>query len=369
MLWKHTGHDRPLYIVNAVLTACSMSLSGYFGWIIGEGAFPLNFVLAALCASVAFGVSMMFERGAVFQAHGLSGRAMNCWLIGILFAGANSMFDYSSAAAVREAVSVAASNQNNTVDTRRSEVKRIEERQTKIKDEIVWKTPLEAPATYEAEIANLEGNQTIMKRSKGCTDQTVDDTKAHCQRIASAKANLANARRRADLDKELARLDSELVRAKETSAGTVAKSNPAVAQVRAISAWFTGERTLNEVSSFWGGNSIMLLMTLLVNCGLVYLGNEIGHVRAAKMQRDDPDDSFTLTAPRLARPEHISAAVIPLKAQSATQTPPHHDTTNYVVINGKSQPHSTQTDQLIAMATAALARYEKSPFAKTEGQA
>ena len=372
MLWKHTGHDRPLYIINAVLTCCSMCLSGYFGFIIGEGVFPLNWVLMALCSSVAFGVSMMFERGAVFQSHGLKARAVNCWVVGCLFAAANCMFDYSSAAALRESVAIAASNQNNAASTRKSEVSRIEDRIEKIKSESAWKTPYEAPDTYEATITNLEGNQTIMKRSKNCADQTVDDTKAHCQRIASAKADLANAKRRSDLDKELARLDADLVKAKETSVHTTEKANPAVAQVRAISAWFTGERSLNDATSFWGGNSIMLIMTLLVNCGLVYLGNEIGHVRAAKMLRDEGNEPFSFTAPRLPAPEGYVPPVIPLKAQSPTQShvpPPHsHSETNYVVINGKAQANSTQTDQLIAMATAALARYENSPFAKTEGR-
>lgn len=358
MFWKDKGHDRPLYIVNAVLTACSMSLSAYFGFIIGEGVFPLNIVLAALCASVAFGVSMMFERGAVFDAHGLRRRAVNCWIVGMLFAGANAMFDYSSAAALREAVSVAAMNVNNTADTRKSEVKRIEERISEIKRQTAWATTFEAPDAYQAEVDNLQGDG-LFKRSKGCTDTTLPDSRAHCAKLASAKSHKAMAEQRQSLAKEMAALDVQLSQAKDTSANTKHHANPAVAQVRAISAWFTGDRNLNESTSFWGGNSIMLLMTILVNAGLIYLGNEIGHARAGGMRHEGADE-FTFTAPQIAGPA-AAREPIPLKSQDPT--------TNLVVVAGKDQPRSTRQDQLDALIARALEHYETSPYAKQEGRA
>lgn len=358
MLWKNAGHDRPLYVVNAVLTACSMSLSGYFGYIIGEGVFPLNFVLSALCAAVAFGVSMMFERGAMFSAAGMRGRAVNCWIIGAFFALANCMFDYSSAAALRDAVATAAANQNNAADTRKGEVKRIEERIAEIERQTAWKTTFEAPEAYSAEIENLQGD-FLFRRSKQCGDTSLPDSRAHCAKIATAKAHKAMAEQRQQLAKERAQLDVELVGAKNSSVATKLHSNPATAQVRAISAWFTGDRQLNDAASFWGGNSIMLLMTLLVNAGLVYLGNEIGHAQASRRQSEEGDaDAFSFTAPQLAGP--ASAMVpIPLRAADA----------NLVVIDGRTQAHSSQADKLIAEAMAALKRYETSPFARQDGAA
>lgn len=350
MLWRNAGHDRPIYIVNAILICCSMVLSGYFGWVIGEGTFPLNYVLAVLCASVAYGVSMMFERAAVYSAQGMRRRAIGNWIVGACFAVANIMFDYSSAAALREQVMVAASNQNNMSDIRKSEVKRIEKRIAEIQSQPAWTAILSAPDVYRAEILNLESDATIMKRSANCTNQTLDETRKHCQKIAFAKSNLANAEKRAILNKEIAELDAELVKAKNASVGTAHKADPAMAQVKAISAWFTGERALTEQSSFWGGNSIMLLMTILVNVGLVYLGNEIGHVRAQKMLRDDEPINYTAprlttTAPRPTRAADEPIVLVP-------------------------EPKSTAgTDQLMALALAAMKRYEESPFAKTNGRA
>ena len=325
--------------------------------------FPLNIVLAALCASVAFGVSMMFERGAVFDTLGMRRRAVNCWIVGLLFAGANIMFDYSSAAAVREAVSVAASNLNNVSDTRKSEVKRIEERISDIKRQTSWATVFQAPDAYQAEIDNLMSDGIIVKRSKGCTDQTLPDTRAHCAKIATAKAHLAMAQDRQKLSKEMAQLDIDLIKAKDNSVSSKTHANPAMAQVRAISAWFTGERSLNETTSFWGGNSIMLLMTILVNAGMIYLGNEIGHSRGENIARErgiDPHaQQFTFTAPRLEGPT-AAREPVPLKPIDS----------NRVVINGQTQSNSSETEALLAMAREALERYSRnSPFSTDGGRA
>lgn len=336
-----------------------MCLSSYFGFVIGEGVFPLNFVLAALCAAVAYAVSIMFERGAVFQAHNLRGRAVNCWIVGMLFAISNVMMDYSSAAALRDAVQTAANNINNVADTRKSEVKRIEERIGEIKRQNAWATVFEAPDAYQAEIDNLQGD-FLFKRSKQCGDTSLPDSRAHCAKIASAKAHKAMAEQRQVLAKEMATLDVELVKAKNTSAETKTHANPAVAQVRAISAWFTGDKQLNENTSFWGGNSIMLLMTILVNAGLIYLGNEIGHARAVKM--GGGPENFTFTAPRVEGPPEAREP-IPLKVVEPGQP------RNTVIINGAEQPNSTQTDAMLAQAMKMLERYERSPFAQQEGKA
>lgn len=338
-----------------------MSLSSYFGWVIGEGVVPLNFVLAALCAAVAYAVSIMFERGAMFQANGLRSRAVNCWVIGVLFAISNCMMDYSSAAALRDAVQTAATNINNVADTRKSEVKRIEERIAEIKRQTAWATVFEAPAAYQAEIDNLQGD-FLFKRSKQCGDTSLPDSRAHCAKIASAKAHKAMAEQRQGLAKEMAQLDVDLSKAKNTSAETKTHANPAVAQVRAISAWFTGDKVLNENASFWGGNSIMLLMTVLVNAGLIYLGNEIGHARAVKMGAVRPEQ-FTFTAPQVAGPVEAREP-IPLRVVE-----PGQPARNTVIISGVEQPNSTQTDALIARAMQALEKYEQSPFAQGGGKA
>ena len=51
MFYKHAGPDRDMHISDLLLTLCSMSLSGYFGYVIGEGMFPLYWVLCVVGAA------------------------------------------------------------------------------------------------------------------------------------------------------------------------------------------------------------------------------------------------------------------------------------------------------------------------------
>lgn len=280
----HMAHDSGIKIVNRILVACSMCLSGYFGWVLGEGVFPLNIVLAVMCAAVAYGVSLMFERAAGYNILGLRSNAIICWAIGTLFLCANTLFDYSSAAAVRDAVATAATNANNKASDARAQVDLLRKNISDAKATSAWQAALQPPSAYEGMIRNLEGNATIMKRSKGCQDQTLPDTKDHCQKITDAKANLAMAQQREVTSRQISKWEQELGQATSKADTTDFHSNPALAQVRAVTSWFKLDRNLTDTNLFWGQNAIMLLMTVLVNAGLAFLGNEIGTGRALAMQ-------------------------------------------------------------------------------------
>lgn len=360
------GYLRPALRLKWVLTIGSMILSGLFGYLAAEGVPVLNVILAAIFASFAYGLAWAVEQRAYCEVLGDSAQSRALLLMAILCGTLNMVADYSSSTAVREIVSTRLGDINRVTNDKVGEVKRLSTAIEDIKGQVAWKTSYDAPDTYRADIANLEGDQTIMKRSKGCTDQTLPDTKAHCQKISNAKAHLAMAEQRAKLDHELASLSTQLAEAKKASASVETHANSNAAATRAFVSWGLLTRNLSEDNMVWGQNTILLLTTIVLVVMITVLSHIIGTIEGRIYLEVHGDDGFTLTAPRLARPDHVPAAAIPLKAQAA---PPHHDTTNYVVINGKAQPHSTQTDQLIAMATAALARYEKSPFAKTEGQA
>lgn len=280
----HMAHDSGIKIVNRILVACSMCLSGYFGWVLGEGVFPLNIVLAVMCAAVAYGVSLMFERAAGYNILGLRSNAIICWAIGTLFLCANTLFDYSSAAAVRDAVATAATNANNKASDARAQVDLLRKNISDAKATSAWQAALQPPSAYEGIIRNLEGNATIMKRSKGCQDQTLPDTKDHCQKITDAKANLAMAQQREVTSRQISKWEQELGQATSKADTTDFNSNPALAQVRAVTSWFKLDRNLTDTNIFWGQNAIMLLMTVLVNACLAFLGNELGTTQAMMMR-------------------------------------------------------------------------------------
>lgn len=270
--------------INRVLIACSMCLSGYFGWVLGEGVFPLNLVLAMLCASVAIGVSVMFERAGWYEAHGLRGSAVLTWCVGALFLVANTIFDYSSAAAVRDAVSVQATNANNRAGDVRDRIALTKKNIEDAKATVAWQATLQPAASYEAEISNLEGNRTIMDRSKNCFDQTRADTKAHCEKLSAARANLAMAQQKAAYETQVGKWETELSALETKSQQNETHANPAVAQVKALFSWLNGSLRLDDDQIAWGQYAIMALMTILVNAGLAFLGHELGTQRALYQQ-------------------------------------------------------------------------------------
>ena len=298
--------DRMLRWISRVLVGCSMCLSAYFGWVLGEGVFPLNLVLALLCGSVAIGVAVMFERAGWYEAHGMRGSAILTWAIGSLFLISNVIFDYSSAAAVRDAVAVQATNANNRAGDIRDRIDLVKKNIADAKATVAWQATLQPAASYEAEISNLEGNRTIMDRSKNCFDQTRADTKAHCEKLSAAKANLAMAQQKSAYETQVAKWETELGELETRSIQNETHTNPAVAQVKALFSWWAGKLDLDNDQISWGQYAIMALMTILVNAGLAFLGHELGTQRALHQQAvysgDIPDPASTEPARITYRP-------------------------------------------------------------------
>jgi hypothetical protein len=286
--------DRRVSHIGHGLTGCSMVLSGYFGWSLGEGVFPLNIVLGILCAGVAFAVPVMFEKAAYFDHYSVKKDAAIWWFAGSLFLAFNTIADYGAAAALRDAVSVAATNQNNKVDDVRGQIKLVEKNISDAKATVAWQSSLLPAPSYEAEISNLEGNMTIMERSKNCSDQTRPDTKAHCQKLAAARANLGMANQKAAYEIQVSKWEDELKSLKDKSEKTELHTNPAIAQVRAIASWAKMDRNLTEDNVAWGSLAVMLVMTILVNMGLALCGHAVGKQKAiaeiafAEAEADEP---------------------------------------------------------------------------------
>lgn len=275
------------HLVHNVLVICSMYLSGLFGWIIGEGAFPLNLVLAICWGSTPIAVAIMFGLAAEKLHENRLFYTKVYWFFGAVFLIANIGFDYSSASVVREMVAVKATNANTKADDVRTQITNLDARISKMKGEKAWTTEWQAPSVYAAEIENLKG-VFIYKRSKECKDQTLADTYELCNKIASKQGDMANAQRRLKLIEELKQLESERKDLAAQSGETEHVANPALAQVKAIGAWFTGSMDPNKVQSFWIGSAVMLVMSLLLNAGIAFLAHEIGTNRAVYMARLPP---------------------------------------------------------------------------------
>lgn len=330
-----THNDRVIHWASRALVACSMCLSGYFGWTIAEGVPGLNVVLMVFCACAPVIAHVAFEAFGYFADVGARARSARWFIIGAFFIAVNVLFDYSSAAVLRDSVATAATNANHRADDVRSQIKILKKNIEDAKATTAWQTQLQPAEAYEGVIRNLESNQTVMKRSKGCADQTLPDTKAHCQSITDAKANLAMAQQKKVYEQSIGKWERELGQLVGKAETTDFHSNAALAQVKSIVSWAVRSRNLSDDNVFWGQNAIMLLMTTMMNLGIAFLAMEMGSTRAhgARPYEQTPHH---YEPPRLAyyggnTPQPLHAQPVPL------QPAPAHYTHETVIIEG---PHT-----------------------------
>ena len=365
---SRNGYIRPAIHIKWVVKLGSMALCGLFGYISAEGVFPLNILLAGIFAAAPYALAWSVEQRAFNLVLGDTQMARTLLILACLCGVFVGIADYSSAVAVRDIVATKIGDLNRVTDDKVGEVKRLQDRMNKIKNETAWTTTYLSPEAYQSELDNLNGDATIMKRSKNCTEMTIDETRKHCARIATAKAHKSMSENRQVLDKEMNELGIQLAKAKAISGESTTHANPTVAATRAFVSWGTLNLNPGAVSMAWGQNSIILFSTILMVSLISVLGHVIGTAQARIWIEENgyiaPRERVDFNAPRLSGPASGPGSIhepIPLK--------PVDPATNLVVINGQAQPNSTQADQLMAAAMAALKRYEMSPFAQQEGKA
>lgn len=343
-----THNDRVIHLASRALVICSMCLSGYFGWTIAEGVPGLNVVLMVFCACAPVIAHVAFEAFGFFSEVGSRARSVRWFMIGAFFIGVNVLFDYSSAAVLRDSVATAATNANHKADDVRTQIKLLKKNIEDAKATTAWQTQLKPAEAYEGEIRNLESNQTIMKRSKNCVDQTLPDTKAHCQAITDAKANLAMAQQKRVFEGSIGKWEKELGQLVGKAETTDFHSNAALAQVKSIVSWAVRSRNLSDDNVFWGQNAIMLLMTAMMNLGIAFLAIEMGSNRALSDLHHEQQPSPRANEPRRLT-YYNTPGPQPLHAQPAPAGPsPHHTTHNETVIIAEApSTHVPRSDPAI----------------------
>ena len=292
------------FALETVFTVCSMYLSGLFGWYLGEGEGGVSYVLAALCACVAFGVARYaFKAG---REWGLTGTLRSTWVViyagmTLVFALPNAWFDYASAAVVRQSVSVKVDNQNNVAHLAKSEVERLEKRAADLTRRINWR-----PETTKGEILAPEAYDDLIRSAQLARDN--ESKRGYCGRICEAKdlelaqlrAGKAMALERNALIAERKQVESELAGARTRSAEHGEHSNPAKASVGAIIGWFHKAGALSENSLYWGANGLQLAITFILQAGMVICGLSHGyHVGRAERESVIIDGGPIVPAPKL----------------------------------------------------------------------
>lgn len=351
--------DKQAYYVKWVVKGGSMILCGVYGYLTLQHVWPLNYFMAGIFGIVPLAMSWVIEKRAYDTTIGDFELARPLLALATICGIFVAIADYSSAVAMRDIVAAHLGDMNRVTNDKVGEVARLEKRINELKGG--WKTTYLSPDAYQAELDNLTGDG-LYKRSKGCTDTTLPDSRAHCAKIASAKAHKSMAEQRQKEDKEVYEIGMQLAAAKEASAGVTTHANPTEAATKAFVSW--GRLTLspNATEMAWGQNAILLFMTALVVSLISIVSHVIGVERGREFIRANGGTGFTFTAPRLPGPAEAKEP-IPLRAVD----------TNLVVISGHEQPNTTANDQLRAQALQIIDEIKKgmkrSPFAHQEGNA
>ena len=332
-------HNLELRICNWILVGASMFLSGYYGYSLMLGEMPFAGIMFAVCASVAFLVSLLVRLASLrFQRGEWVSFVMASVMAGIAIFF-NIVSDYSSATILRDSYMVSVYNDNKLHDNAVAEVARLEKAMGNLRAETAWRTKFESPETYEALIVEqkqrTDRGRNIFQRTKGCTDTTLAVSEEVCREIARLEAQKANAVRRQVILAELKTLGEQLVTARTEAETNKKLTNPALAQTRAITAWFTLDRESSDGVDWWGGKSIMLYLTLLLTGLITILGWELGQARPVIAEPAPRPRARYITA------ENHEPEPIPLKPEPIAPPPGTH-TSNTVVYSRSGSSHDSE---------------------------
>jgi len=286
-------HNLELRICNWMLVGASMFLSGYYGYSLMLGEMPFAGIMFVVCAIVAFLVSLLVRLASLrFQRGEWVSFVMASVMAGIAIFF-NIVSDYSSATILRDHYMVSVYNDNRLHENAVAEVKRLEKAMGNLRAETAWRTKFEAPETYAALITEqkqrTDRGRNIFARTKQCTDTTLAISEQVCREIARLEAQRANAIRRQVILAELKTLGEQLEVARREVESNKKLTNPALAQTRAITAWFTLNRQSTDGVDWWGGKSIMLYLTVLLTGLITILGWELGQQRAPIVAPPPPE--------------------------------------------------------------------------------
>lgn len=265
-------HMREIDLIYYSLKYGSMVLTGYFGWTLGSFWWPLGIVMAFIFGAMSLAVGYCFEWAGRYSERHLYTHAIRSVMVGCLFAGFSVLTDYGSAAAIRNASTVEASNQNTLARDARAEVKRLEKRIGEIRATASWRSSFLAPGAYEKMIVAAELIRDNEAKRGGCGRICEQKTKE----LQQLRADKANAENRLALKAELVQLERELVEAKSKSADTLETASPALAQIKSLVSWVNFDRNITENKIFWGNNAIILIGALFANIGIIALAFERG---------------------------------------------------------------------------------------------
>lgn len=141
-------------------------------------------------------------------------------------------------------------------------VKDLESKVARLRAKHDWQKAYMTPDAYEAQITGMQGD-LIYKRSKGCTNATLDDSRAFCTKLASLKAEQAIAADRAIVAIEIKDAEKELIAARKTSNTTAKGDSHVYSQTAMVAQIATGSLAPTATALQWAGIGIGAFISLV----------------------------------------------------------------------------------------------------------
>lgn len=117
-------------------------------------------------------------------------------------------------------------------------------------------------AAWEAEIGNMEGDR-IFKRSKQCSNVTIAESRAFCDKLKDMKANLAAAKDMEKVQDQLAMTEKALKETRTASAGTQKGESVAFEQTKMVASLATFDLAPSAAAIAWANMGIGAFLSLI----------------------------------------------------------------------------------------------------------
>lgn len=208
-------------------TFVAVAMTSWAGWHLGGDSILASVLIALLMGLVTYGLAHALKPLVRFwQAERYAAAVAVAIVAGLFFVGeynGHLMFQVSHRKADIEQATLQDTRYDDTrssVDELKFKKQTLEKQKAKLEDATLsgWNST-KPTAAWQADITNLEGDK-LFKRSNGCSSVTRSDSRAFCDKLAEARANLAVAQSYDDTVAQLKATDTALLSMRDKSADT-----------------------------------------------------------------------------------------------------------------------------------------------------
>ncbi len=252
----------------AIATGLAAVIAGSFGWTIGSG------LVEQVCFAIGLGLaSFIVGYGLVFAYHAwqrqLYGVAVAACALFAVAVSVEFLSHVGFTASHRTANIQQATLQTTTYTDGRQIIADLERDLKRLESKYDWQKSVDAPESYDAKLAAMEGD-LLWKRTKGCTDATLPDSRKFCADHGSLKAERAVAHDRMVVAEEIRAVKAQLSAERAKSSSTQVGHSTVANQGLVLATLFSGDLEPDQSTQTWTNIGISALLALFfITAGLL----------------------------------------------------------------------------------------------------